>query len=88
MPKSDRFISEERLDKLAGFVKEYRCPDCKSWALYVKAHRGERLVLCRKCAFRMELSEFAHKHMGYRTEGDTATVEVPDFLGAVRTVEL
>jgi|GEM_PF-6606577 len=78
-------LSKETLDNLAKYVKDFKCPQCKAFALYVKEHRKEPWVYCKKCAFSMKLSEFATRHMSYKVENGQATVQVPTPWGELES---
>jgi transcription elongation factor Elf1 len=74
-------IPQEHIARLSELVKEYRCPDCKAWALYVKVTKRGPTVLCRKCAFNMSLEQFAQKYMDYVERDGVMSIRVVDLFG-------
>ncbi len=67
---------------LTQYVKEYKCPDCKSYALYVlELPDGESVVRCRKCGYRLDLERFARTVMQFEESEEGAVIRIPDFLG-------
>ncbi len=80
----------EHLKKLAPYVKDIKCPDCKSFALYTEEQEGVPvMVRCHKCSYSLRLDDFALQLMGYQTENETATIRVPDLFGGdERVIEL
>lgn len=85
-PSDTLVIPEQQIARLSELVKEYRCPDCKAWALYVKNTPRGLMVLCRKCAFAMPLARFAQQVMHYRVQDGVATVRVVDMFGDEKIV--
>ena len=77
----------EYLKALTPFAKEYQCPECKSWALFVKPGPGAPRVRCRKCGFTAELAVFAVKYMGFKVQTTGASILIPDIYGGPAKVK-
>ena len=76
------------LAALAKQVRDFKCPQCAAYALYV-SEKGAPVVLCRKCGFREDLPRFAEKRMGYREDEQGASIQVPNLFGGPdKTVRL
>ena len=79
------FIPLAIVQAVIPYVNDFKCPQCKAYALYVSG----AMVLCRKCAFNEDLETFARGRMKLRQQGDVWTVSIPDIFGGDdRVVEL
>ncbi|RJO65158.1 MAG: hypothetical protein C4523_16490 [Myxococcales bacterium] len=69
-------------EALTRWVKEFKCPECKAYALFIEKGVGGALwVRCRKCGFTMELEPFARQYMGFKETADGVTIVIPGQLG-------
>ncbi len=86
MPQRPKRPAQKKIfpwtESLKPYIKEYKCPDCKSYALYtLETSEGETFVRCRKCGYRADIEAFARTVMSFTETNDGATIRVPDFLG-------
>jgi hypothetical protein len=69
------------LKTIAQYVKEFKCPQCKAYALYVDDYEYPTTVYCRKCPWKCPIADFAKNHMNYQATGKTASIDIPDIYG-------
>lgn len=70
-------LPEQIAPRVAALVKEFKCPQCKAYTLYVKNEE----VRCRKCGYSAPLYAFAVTVMGYAVADGKASVKIPDIFG-------
>ncbi len=70
-------LPEQIVPRVVALVKEFKCPQCKAYTLFVKNDE----VRCRKCGYSSPLYAFAVSVMSYAVADGRAFVKIPDLFG-------